>query len=67
VVNEMEEEAKRGNRTALIIALLAALCLVPLVLFERKQCGNPTTERVGGIAVWDQCGTERKREAINDE
>lgn len=63
----MEEEVKRGNRTALIIAILAAVCLVPLLLIDWKQCGNPTTERVGGIAVWDNCGTERKREAINDE
>ena len=60
-------DVERGTLTAVIMAILAALCLVPLVMIERTECANPTTEKIGSVSIWDNCGTTRKREAINDE
>ena len=62
----MEKEVQRGNRTALIIAIGAALCLVALAVVEQKPCKVPETEKLGGASMWDYCGTERKREAVNE-
>ena len=60
-------DVERGTLTAVIMAILAALCFVPLAMMEYQQCANPTTEKIGSVSLWDSCGTERKREAINDE
>ncbi len=51
----------------MILAVLAVLCLVGLFMFGEKQCANPTTEKIGSVSMWDSCGTERKREAVNDD
>lgn len=67
MVNEMEAEIKRGNCTALILAVLAVLCLVGLFMSGEKQCANPMTEKIGSVSLWDSCGTTREREAVNDE
>ena len=63
----MEKEVERGNRTAIAIAIVAALCLlVALALVEQKPCKVPETQKLGGASMWDYCGTERKREAVNE-
>ena len=64
---EVEKEVQRGNRTAIAIAIGAALCLVALFFVEQKPCKNPETEKLGNAPMWDYCGTERERQAINDE
>lgn len=64
---QMEAENWRGRCGALILAVLAVLCLVGLFMFGEKQCANPMTEKIGSVSLWDSCGTTRKREAINDE
>ncbi len=62
----MEKEVQRGNRTAIAIAIGAALCLVALYFVEQKPCSKPETEKLGGASMWDYCGTEREREAVNE-
>lgn len=64
---EVETENWRWRGGALILAVLAVLCLVGLFMFGEKQCANPVTERIGSVSLWDSCGTERKREAVNDD
>ncbi len=54
------------GRYVLFLAVLAVLCLVGLFMFGEKQCANPVTEKIGSVSIWDSCGTERKREAVND-
>ena len=51
----MEKEVERGNRTALIIAIGAALCLVALFSVEHQQC--PYTVK-DVVAQWEHCGNE---------
>ena len=63
---KVEKEVERGNRTAMIIAIGAALCLVALAFVDRKECKVPETEKLGNSPVWDYCGTEREREAVNE-
>ncbi len=62
----MEKEAFRGSCGALIIAAGALLCLVMLAVVEQKPCKVPETEKLGNSPVWDYCGTEREREAVNE-
>ena len=62
----MEKEAFRGSCGALIIAAGALLCLVMLAVVEQKPCKVPETEKLGGASIWDYCGTEREREAVNE-
>ena len=62
----MEKEVERGNRTAIAIAIGAALCLVALFFVEQKPCSKPETEKLGGASMWDYCGTERERTAVNE-
>lgn len=63
---EVEKEVERGNRTAIAIAIGALLCLVALYFVEQKPCKVPETEKLGGVNMWDYCGTEREREAVNE-
>jgi len=52
----------------LILTVLGAVLLMPFyVTIESKQCANPVTERIGSVPLWDSCGTERKKEAVNDD
>jgi hypothetical protein len=37
-----------------------------LAVVEQKPCKVPETEKLGGASIWDYCGTERKREAVNE-
>lgn len=64
----MANEIERGNRrTAIAIAIGAALCLVVALFFvEQKPCKNPETEKLGNAPMWDYCGTERERTAVNE-
>jgi hypothetical protein len=64
---EMEAQDWRWRCGALILAVLAVLCLVGLFALGERQCANPTTEKIGSVSLWDSCGTTRKREAVNDE
>ena len=65
---EQQVEAKdwRGRCGALIIAAGALLCLVALFFVEQKPCKNPETEKLGNAPMWDYCGTERERTAVNE-
>ena len=63
---KVETEDRRGRGGALIIAIGAALCLVALYFVEQKPCSKPETEKLGGASMWDYCGTEREREAVNE-
>ena len=63
---QMEAEDRRGRCGALIVAAGALLCLVMLAVVEQKPCKVPETEKLGGASMWDYCGTEREREAVNE-
>lgn len=63
---EVETEVQRGDRTAIAIAAGALLCLVMLAVVEQKPCTKPETQKLGNSPVWDYCGTEREREAVNE-
>ena len=52
---KMETEVQRGNRTAIAIAIGAALCLVALFFVEHQQC--PYTVK-DVVAQWDHCARE---------
>ena len=60
-------DVERGTLTAVIMAILAALCLGPLVMIEHSQCANPGTEKIGNMPIWGSCGTTRERKAVNDD
>lgn len=63
---EMEAESRRGRCGAIAIAIGALLCLVALAFVDQKPCKVPETEKLGNAPLWDYCGTERKREAVNE-
>ena len=51
---------------AVVAGTIAALCLVMLAIIEQKPCKVPETEKLGGASMWDYCGTERERTAVNE-